>query len=93
MNNAIPLCALGRSRFGSIAWPIFLVVGTSVLSGGGCHKQQPRAAAPVPVKVKVLEPEDIVVSRRFSASVEPLQTTSLAFKLAGTVQSLHRPRA
>ena len=29
-------------------------------------------------------PQEIVVSSRFSGSVEPLQTTSLAFKLAGT---------
>jgi HlyD family secretion protein len=41
--------------------------------------------------VKVLTPETISVSRRFSGSIEPLQTTSLAFKLAGTVQSLYRP--
>jgi RND family efflux transporter MFP subunit len=61
-----------------------------VLPMGGC-KKPPSAAGPVPVKVKILEPEDIVVSRRFSASVEPLQTTALAFKLSGTVQSLYRP--
>ena len=61
-----------------------------VLPMGGC-KKPPGAATTVPVKVKILEPEDIAVSRQFSASVEPLQTTSLAFKLAGTVQSLHRP--
>jgi multidrug efflux pump subunit AcrA (membrane-fusion protein) len=44
----------------------------------------------VPVVVKVLAPEKVAVSRRFSGSIEPLQTTSLAFKLAGTVQSLYR---
>jgi multidrug efflux system membrane fusion protein len=57
---------------------------------GGCHKTEP-APAPVPVVVKVLAPEKISVSRRFSGSIEPLQTTSLAFKLSGTVQSLYRP--
>jgi RND family efflux transporter MFP subunit len=39
----------------------------------------------------VLAPEEITVSRRFSGSIEPLQSTALAFKLAGTVQSLYRP--
>ena len=43
------------------------------------------------VLARILQPEEIVVSRRFSASVEPLQTTALAFKLGGTVQSLYRP--
>lgn len=61
-----------------------------VLPISGCEKKTDVPAA-VPVKVNILKPEDIVVSRRFSASVEPLQTTSLAFKLAGTVQSLYRP--
>jgi len=56
---------------------------------GGCDKRQP-APAPVPVMVKALKPEKITVSRRFSGSIEPLQTTSLAFKLSGTVQSLYR---
>src|SRR6185436_19354253 len=56
----------------------------------GCDKPQP-APAPVPVMVKALKPEKITVSRRFSGSVEPLQTTSLGFKLSGTVQSLYRP--
>jgi RND family efflux transporter MFP subunit len=41
--------------------------------------------------VKVLTPEEVVVSSRFSGLVEPLQTTDLAFKLAGTVQGLYRP--
>ncbi|MBX3463287.1 MAG: efflux RND transporter periplasmic adaptor subunit [Planctomycetes bacterium] len=41
--------------------------------------------------VKVLAPEPVASSRRYSGSVEPLQATSLAFKLAGTVHSLHRP--
>jgi RND family efflux transporter MFP subunit len=39
----------------------------------------------------VLTPERIKVSTRFSGSIEPLQTTSLAFKLSGTVQRLYRP--
>jgi RND family efflux transporter MFP subunit len=55
----------------------------------GC-KKQPSTERPVPVKVKILEPEEIVVSSRFSGSVEPLATTSLAFKLPGTVQRLYR---
>ncbi len=56
----------------------------------GCEKHR-TAPPPVPVVVKVLTPEKIAASRRFSGSIEPLQTTSLAFKLSGTVQSLYRP--
>ena len=56
----------------------------------GCQKQE-NAEVPVPVKVKVLEPEPITLSTEFSGSIEPLQTTSLAFKLNGTVKSLYRP--
>jgi multidrug efflux pump subunit AcrA (membrane-fusion protein) len=41
--------------------------------------------------VRVLEPEEIIVSSRFSGSVEPLQSTELAFKLPGTVRRLYRP--
>jgi RND family efflux transporter MFP subunit len=55
----------------------------------GCEKPVAEHAA-VPVKVKVLAPEEIAVSARFSGSVEPLQTTEMAFKLGGTVQSLYR---
>lgn len=57
---------------------------------GGCERP-PEQSAPVPVRVKVLAPEEVTISTRFSGSVEPLQTTDLAFKLAGTVQRLHRP--
>ncbi|MCL4199447.1 MAG: efflux RND transporter periplasmic adaptor subunit [Phycisphaerales bacterium] len=42
------------------------------------------------MRVKVLATEEITVSTRFSGTVEPLQTTSLAFKLSGTVASLYR---
>jgi hypothetical protein len=45
---------------------------------GGCKKQ---AAAPATVPVKILKPQAIIVSSRFSGSVEPLQSTSLAFSL------------
>ncbi|MBC7833600.1 MAG: hypothetical protein H7Y88_00685, partial [Phycisphaerales bacterium] len=67
-----------------------LLVCAAVAALGGCDKRQQPASAPVPVMVKVLEPEKITVSRRFSGSIEPLQTTSLAFKLSGTVHSLYR---
>jgi RND family efflux transporter MFP subunit len=68
-----------------------LPIGCLLLSGmAGCHKP-PKEDPPVPVKMNVLRPEDIVVSTRFSGSVEALQTTDLAFKLNGTVQSLYRP--
>lgn len=64
-----------------------------VLVIGACEKKAAvLATPPVPVKVKVLEPETIVVSRCFSGTVEPLQSTALAFKLPGTVQKLHRPQ-
>jgi multidrug efflux system membrane fusion protein len=57
---------------------------------GGCEKRPP-AHAPVPVMIRTLVPEKITVSRQFSGSIEALQTTSLAFKLSGTVHSLYRP--
>jgi cobalt-zinc-cadmium efflux system membrane fusion protein len=56
----------------------------------GCSGKAHHAAPLVPVMVKVLAPEAIVASRRFSGSIEPLQTTFLAFKLSGTVRSLFR---
>jgi RND family efflux transporter MFP subunit len=62
-----------------------------LLTAAGCRKPTTTQDTAVPVKVKVLTPEEISVSTRFSGSVEPLQSTSLAFKLAGTVQRLHRP--
>lgn len=68
---------------------IALAASVLLLATAGCKKQQ-NLQSTIPVKVKVLEPEEIVVSTRFSGSVEPLQTTSLAFKLPGTVQSLYR---
>lgn len=61
-----------------------------LLFANSCADPAPPAAF-VPVRVATLRDEEIVQSRRFSGSIEPLQTTSLAFKLAGTVQSLHRP--
>lgn len=64
-----------------------LLVGT----GTGCQKRAPQKGAPVPVKVKVLKAEEVTVSSRFSGSVEPLQSTALAFKLGGTVQRLFQP--
>jgi multidrug efflux system membrane fusion protein len=68
-----------------------LLLGVLVASAiVGCQKQ-PKVSGPVPVKVDVLEPQEIRVSTRFSGSVEPLQSTELAFKLAGTVASLYRP--
>lgn len=74
-------------------WPLMtalllLAACAAVLSG--CDKK-PSGAVAVPVKVTVLHREQITASTRFSASVEPLQSTSLAFKLSGTVSRLHRP--
>ena len=62
----------------------------AALAVGGCTKHRP-TPSPVPVMVKALKPETITASRRFSGSIEPLQTTSLAFKLSGTVHSVCRP--
>lgn len=56
----------------------------------GCERK-PSGVAAVPVKVTVLRPEQITASTRFSGSIEPLQSTSLAFKLPGTVSRLYRP--
>jgi RND family efflux transporter MFP subunit len=68
-----------------------LLIGCLLLSAVvGCQKQ-PKEDPPVPVKVNVLRPEEIIVSSRFSGSVEPLQSTELAFKLPGTVQRLYQP--
>ena len=71
---------------------LYCLVAFLLLSAvSGCRKQ-PAEAGPVPVKVNVLKPQEITVSTRFSGSVEPLQTTDLAFKLSGTVQRLYRPK-
>jgi RND family efflux transporter MFP subunit len=78
-----------RDVFARLVAPIALLC-VALATPGGCGRRQP-AAVPVPVMVKVLAPEKITVSRRYSGSIEPLQTTSLAFKLSGTVRSLYRP--
>jgi RND family efflux transporter MFP subunit len=68
-----------------------LLIGSLIMSAiVGCEKQ-PTELGPVPVKATTLEPEEITVSSSFSGSVEPLQSTDLAFKLNGTVKSLYRP--
>lgn len=90
MNNARPETDSNpgtRIRWTRLCIAVYLLV----VGVAGCNKRQPTAEGPVPVRVKVLTPEEIVVSTRFSGSVEPLQTTSLAFKLPGTVQRLYRP--
>lgn len=69
---------------------VFPLVGVAIAMLSACGRKDPAPAA-VPVVVKDLKAEKIVVSRRFSGSIEPLQSTSLAFKLPGTVRSLHRP--
>jgi multidrug efflux system membrane fusion protein len=67
------------------------LIGSLIMSAGvGCQKH-PKASGPVPVRVSVLESQDITVSTRFSGSVEPFQSTDLAFKLAGTVARLYQP--
>ena len=87
----LPLLRRTRKRTAGIRQPALAALASLlVLTIGGCGKPS-AAPAPVPVKVKVLAPEEITVSTRFSGSIEPLQSTSLAFKLPGTVQSLHRP--
>ena len=69
---------------------LYLLIVCLLLGATGCG-EQPAQAPVVPVKVKVLAPEEISVSTRFSGSIEPLQSTTLSFKLPGTVQSLYRP--
>ena len=74
-----------------IAVSLYLLVAVLLLTAAvGCGKEPPKAGV-VPVKVRAIAPEQITVSTRFSGSVEPLQTTDLAFKLSGTVQRLYRP--
>jgi RND family efflux transporter MFP subunit len=70
--------------------PIPTLTLAAIVALSGCNKHQP-APASVPVMVKALAPERITGSRRYSGSIEPLQTTSMAFKLSGTVHSLYRP--
>ncbi len=77
---------LGTHAYLSI-WIGCLLLGAAAL---GCAEPL-QERAPVPVRVKALIPEEVLVSSRFSGSVEPLQTTDLAFKLPGTVHELHRP--
>lgn len=72
------------------AFLYFLLICLLLIAMLGCQKQ-PKQDAAVPVKVNVLEPQEIRVSTRFSGSVEPLQSTDLAFKLNGTVARLYRP--
>lgn len=74
-------------RADMLCWLGGLLLATVV---SGCD-ELPDKPLPVPVRAKVLTPEEVVVSSRFSGSVEPLQTTSLAFKLPGTVRRLHQP--
>jgi multidrug efflux system membrane fusion protein len=70
---------------------LYLLIACLLVSATGCRKPPKIEDVAVPVKAKVLAPEKVVVSSRFSGSVEPLQTTELAFKLGGTVQTLYRP--
>jgi multidrug efflux system membrane fusion protein len=62
----------------------------ALFGGAGCAKPPIPETPPVPVLVRVLEPKEFVSSSRFGGSVEPYQTTSLAFKLSGTVAALHQ---
>jgi RND family efflux transporter MFP subunit len=68
----------------------WLAFGLFAAAVSGCDEPKVESA-PVPVRASALTPEEIVVSSRFSGSVDPLQTTGLAFKLPGTVQRLYRP--
>lgn len=80
-----------RSRLGTPV-PTSCWLGCLLLGAALCACDKPREeVGPIPVRVRVLTPEDIVVSSRFGGSVEPFQTTDLAFKLPGTVERLYRP--
>lgn len=88
MKSSEPRCRLRLRMWASL----FLGTGGLILATEfGCNERPQHEALVVPVRVKVLAPEEITVSSRFSGSVQPLQSTGLAFKLPGTVQSLHRP--
>ena len=69
---------------------LYLLMVFLLVTATGCRKSEAESS-PIPVKVKVLTPEEIAVSTTFSGSIEPLQSTALAFKLPGTVKSLYRP--
>jgi RND family efflux transporter MFP subunit len=79
----------GRGR--SAARVLSVGIPLALLAATGCEKPVLPETPAVPVLVRVLEPKDIVLSSRFGGSVEPYQTTSLAFKLSGTVAGLYRP--
>ncbi|MCG3132994.1 MAG: Multidrug resistance protein MdtA [Planctomycetes bacterium] len=93
MSQDTAATANGTTRLRASALAGALMIPAAILAGAGCREREAAAAPPppVPVVVRVLEPKDVVVSRSFGGSVEPIQTTSLAFKLAGTVASVHRP--
>ncbi len=71
--------------------PMCCIICLSLILATGCDERPEQAPLLIPVRVKTLVPEEITVSSRFSGSVEALQSTNLAFKLGGTVQSLYRP--
>lgn len=73
------------SRLRRLPAGLIVAVATSTACSRPVHE-----GLPVPVMVEVLAPKPVAMSRRYSGTVEPLQTTSLAFKLSGTVRSLYR---
>ncbi len=68
-----------------------LLIGSLITAAVVGCQEKIEESRPVPVKLTVLEPEEVSVSSRYSGSVEALQSTDLAFKLNGTVRSLYRP--
>jgi RND family efflux transporter MFP subunit len=73
-------CAMSRS--------VWAVVG-AVLVLPACGPA-PEPPQPVAVKVKKLTAETVREATRYSATVEPRQRVSLAFKVSGTVERLQR---
>jgi RND family efflux transporter MFP subunit len=87
--NLVPVLNAERRRKGRAAC-LAVCLGVALAVSFGCKRRE-TAPPQVPVLVKTLVPQKVAVSRRFSGSIEPLQSTTLAFKLSGTVRRLYRP--
>lgn len=74
-------------------WSIALVAALSMGAAAGCHREKKTAAAePAPVRIEAVRPAGAESGARYSASIQPHQQVSLAFKSGGYVRELARVR-
>ena len=64
------------------------VLGTVVLTAGGCARQEIGAPLPMAVNVVKLAEEQISSEMRYSATIKELQKVELSFKVPGTIKEL-----